>query len=105
MKAAIIGLRKISYSDFEKYMPQKITEIIWSGENEILCKYANKKGIRLTSLPLGTGYGRAEKFMWEMEGVRAADVVIAFWDGEDMNVKAVIDYCKEINKNVELIIL
>ncbi|MBQ4150999.1 MAG: hypothetical protein IJC81_04280 [Clostridia bacterium] len=103
MKVAIIGSRKIKHSDFENYLPQGITEIIWSGENEILRKYAKDKRIKLTLFPLDNGYGRAAKFMRAMDAILLVDAVIAFWDGEDMYTKAMIGYCKNTNKNVILI--
>ncbi len=103
VKAAIIGSRKIGYSDFEKYLPQTITEIIWSGKNEVLCEYAKKKGIKLTLLLPDINYGRAAGFMRDLDAMHAADIVIAFCDDNDVVVKTLVDYCKRINKNIELI--
>ena len=105
MKIAIIGSKKIKYSDFEKNLPPNATEIIWSGDNEIILEYANKNKIKLTLFPPDTAYGKAANFIRVMDVIQAADLILAFWDGEDMYTKAMIEYCKNTNKNVEPIII
>ena len=103
MKAAIIGCKNISYSDLENNLPKSITEIMWSGENELLYKYARENNIKLTYAKPDYGNGNGAIFMRNIEVARNVDIVIAFWDGVDADAKAFIDYCSTVNKNTILI--
>ncbi len=102
MKAAIMGCKNISYGDFEKHLPKDITEIVWSGEDEILYNYAKNNNIKLTLAKEDNNYGNASAFMRNIDVVRDVDIVIVFWDGKDSVVKSLASFYGTINKNLIL---
>ena len=100
MKAAIMGCKNISYSDLQKHLPKDITEIVWSGESELLYDYARCNNIKLTLAKKDSSYGNAAAFIRNIDVVRDVDIVIVFWDGKDAAVKTLADFYGTINKTL-----
>ncbi len=104
MKIAIIGSRGLTVTDLEKYLPSNITEIVSGGAKGIdSCarNYALANDIHLTEfLPEYNKYGRSAPLKRNLQIIRYADQVIAFWDGVSRGTKYVIENCKRENKQV-----
>ena len=104
MKVAIIGSRSLVVKDFEKYIPENVTEIVSGGAKGIdICArgYANAHGIKLTEfLPEYEKYGKSAPLKRNLQIIEYADEVIAFWDGSSAGTKYVIDNCRKMNKKI-----
>ncbi|MGN0494185.1 MAG: hypothetical protein ACI4F7_11100 [Acutalibacteraceae bacterium] len=101
MKIAIVGSRNLYVNDFEKYLPEETTEIVSGGAKGIdssAANYAVLHNIKLTEiLPEYNKYGKAAPLKRNLEIIKYADLVIAFWDGKSKGTKYVIDNCKKLN--------
>ncbi len=104
MKVAIIGSRGLTIEDFSKYLPEGVTEIISGGARGIdSCarRYANTHGLICTEfLPEYEKYGRGAPLKRNDAIVDAADLVLAFWDGQSHGTKYVINRCNKTGKKV-----
>ena len=109
MKLAIIGSRNLQINNIEQYITDDITEIVSGGAKGIdSCArdFALSKGIALKEfLPDYKKYGRAAPIVRNKEIVNYSDTVLAFWDGKSHGTKNVIDYCKNNNKPIRIVIL
>ena len=107
MKIAIIGSRNIEIENFDLYLPQSVSEIVSGGAKGIdTCakKYAEKNNIKLKEfLPQYDRYGRAAPLKRNVEIIKYADEVLAFWDGTSKGTKYVIEMCKKLGKKVMVI--
>jgi len=97
MKVAVIGSRSITDFDLEGVIPANATEIISGGAkgvDSLARAYADTHGIPcLVILPDYPQYGRAAPLRRNAEIIRAADLIIAIWDGESKGTAFVIDEC------------
>ena len=109
MKIAIIGSRNINIEDLGKYLPENVTEIVSGGAKGVdTCarEYAEKSKIPLTEfLPDYKRYGRGAPLKRNIEIIEYADKVIAFWDGKSKGTKFVIDNCKKMGKDIEVVVV
>ncbi len=109
MKIAIIGSRNINIEDLREYLSENVTEIVSGGAKGVdTCarEYAIKNKIPLTEfLPDYKRYGRGAPLKRNIEIIEYADMVIAFWDGKSRGTKFVIDNCKKMGKDIEVVIV
>jgi hypothetical protein len=68
--------------------------VLWGRDNEVAVK---------EFIPDWEKYGRGAGFKRNTQIVEAADLVIAFWDGESRGTKDSIDKARKLNKRVEII--
>ena len=108
MKVAIIGSRTLQVKNLEQYLPQEITEIVSGGARGIdTCakNYAAEHHIQLTEfLPNYREYGKSAPLKRNLEIIRYADIVIAFWDGKSHGTKFVIDNCRHMRREIKIFI-
>ncbi len=106
MKTAIIGSRGIIITDLEKYIPKETTEIISGGAKGVdssAKKYALLHNIKFTEfLPEYKKYGRYAPLKRNLEIIKNADIVLAFWDGKSKGTKFVIENCLKENVTVRV---
>ena len=109
MKVAVIGSRGILIDDLGKYLPKETTEILSGGaigvdscaEND-----ARKYYIPFTVfLPAHEKFGRCAPLKRNLEIIKNADLVLAFWDGNSRGTKHVIDNCRKMGWPVQIHIL
>ena len=104
MKVAVIGSRSLTIQNLEEYLPQGVTEIVSGGAKGIdTCarEYARWAGLKLTEfLPDYQRYGRSAPLRRNLEIIRYADQVIAFWDGQSHGTRFVIEECGKLGKKV-----
>ena len=105
MKVAVIGSRGLSVENLGEYLPKDTTEIISGGARGVDTSariYAQQNGIKLTEyLPDYKKYpGKIAPLKRNIQIIKAADLVLAFWDGKSRGTKFVIDNCRKIGKNV-----
>ena len=109
MKTAIIGSRGLTLSDLDKYLPDGTTEIVSGGAKGIdSCakEYALSHGLTITEfLPEYEKYGRSAPLKRNLEIIKYADIVIAFWDGKSKGTKYVIENCKKSGVEVRIYII
>ena len=107
MKVAIIGSRNLHVENFEKYLPENVTEIVSGGAKGIdkdAERYANAKGIKLTVFkPQYSRFRGGATHIRNKEIVNYSDEVLAFWDGSSRGTASVIEYCREQGKKVTVI--
>lgn len=98
MKVAIIGSRSLSVPDLEKYLPPETSEIVSGGAQGVDTSariHAVKNNIKLTEfLPDYAAYGREAPLIRNIEIIKYADIVLAFWDGKSRGTMFVIRRCK-----------
>lgn len=94
MKVAVIGSRSIAYGKMqdtvlaylERYIPVNATEIVSGGAigaDKLAERYADLHHLRKTIfLPDYDTYGRRAPLVRNEQIVKAADTVIALWDGK-----------------------
>ena len=104
MKVAVIGSRSLTVRNLEEYLPQGVTEIVSGGAKGIdTCarEYAQREGLKLTEfLPDYQRYGHSAPLRRNLEIIRYADEVIAFWDGQSHGTRFVIVECRKQGKKV-----
>lgn len=104
MKIAIVGSRKLTVTEIERYLTEDVTEIISGGATGIdTCarEFARARGLKFTEfLPNYKKYGRGAPLKRNLQIIDYADAVIAFWDGKSRGTKYVIDQCKGRNKRI-----
>ena len=108
MKVAVIGSRGLTVSDLGKYLPEGTTEIVSGGAKGIdTCakEYAIAHEIKLTEfLPDYGQYKKGAPLKRNLQIIKYADIVLAFWDGKSKGTKFVIDHCGETGVEVKVYI-
>lgn len=106
MKVAVVGSRNLTINNLGDYLPKDTTEIVSGGARGIdRCArmYANTHNIRLTEfLPQYEIYGRSAPLKRNLEIIRYADIVLAFWDGKSHGTRFVIENCKKENVPIKV---
>jgi len=106
MKVAVIGSRRLTVENLEKYLPEETTEIISGGARGVdTCarEYALSHGIKLTEfLQDYKKYGRSAPLKRNITIIENADLVLAFWDGSSRGTKFVIDKCRELGAYIKV---
>lgn len=106
MKVAVIGSRGLSVNDLERYLPEDVTEIVSGGARGIdtsARNYALAHNIKLTEfLPQYSLYGKKAPLIRNIEIIKYADIVFAFWDGTSHGTKYTIDNCKKLGVPVKI---
>lgn len=109
MKVAVVGSREVTVEGMERYLPSETTEIISGGAKGVdtcAAAYANAHGIPLTVfLPQYEKYGKSAPLKRNLQIIEAAELVIAFWDGQSRGTKYVIDQCKMRHKSIRIILV
>lgn len=104
MKVAVVGSRNLTINNLGDYLPKDTTEIVSGGARGIdRCAraYAKSHNIKLTEfLPEYERYGRSAPLKRNLQIIRYADMVLAFWDGKSHGTRFVIETCK--NENVPI---
>ena len=99
MKVAVIGSRTLWIDDFSPFLPANTTEIISGGAKGIDSSarlYALRHQIPLPEyLPDYQKYGRRAPLIRNIDIIRRADLVLAFWDGRSTGTVHVIRKCRE----------
>ena len=108
MKVAIIGSRNLRVNNLEKYLPEDVTELVSGGADGIdSCAkaYAVKNNIPIKEfLPDYNALGKIAPLVRNIEIIKYADVVLAFWDKKSRGTKFVIDNCKKLGKPCKVFI-
>lgn len=101
MRTAVIGSRSLTVSDLGRYLPDDTTEIISGGARGVdACArlYALSHHIPLLEYrPEYQKYGRSAPLKRNIEIIRHADLVLAFWDGRSRGTAFVIKMCREMH--------
>ena len=109
MKIAIIGSRNIEPENLGDYLPKEVSEIVSGGARGVDSKardYAVEHNKKLTEfLPEYNKYKRGAPLKRNIQICEYADRVLAFWDGKSRGTKFVIDYCKNNNIPIEIIVV
>lgn len=109
MKVAVVGSRNLTINNLGDYLPKDTTEIVSGGARGIdRCAraYAKSHNIKLTEfLPEYERYGRSAPLKRNLQIIRCADMVLAFWDGKSNGTRFVIENCKKENVPVKVITL
>ena len=99
MKVAIIGSRSLQPEDFTEYLPEDTTVIISGGARGVdsaARAYALRRHIPYIEFrPDYKMYGSFAPLMRNLEIIRAADLVLAFWDGQSRGTMHVISSCRK----------
>lgn len=108
MKVAIIGSRHLVVNNLNDYLPEEVTEIVSGGAKGIdTCAklYALQNKIKLTEiLPEYSLYGRGAPLKRNLQIIRYADLVLAFWDGKSKGTEFVIKNCEKENIPIKIFI-
>jgi len=107
MRIAVIGSRSITGIDLKNYLPENTKLIISGGAkgmDQIAKDYAKTNRIALLEiLPDYAKYQRRAPLIRNLEIIKKADKVIAFWDGKSKGTKFVIDNCAKAKVECEVI--
>ncbi|MEE0914567.1 MAG: SLOG family protein [Ruminococcus sp.] len=106
MKVAVVGSRNLTINNLGDYLPKDTTEIVSGGARGIdRCAraYAKSHNIKLTEfLPEYERYGRSAPLKRNLQIIRYADMVLAFWDGKSQGTRFVIENCKKENVPIKV---
>ena len=109
MRVAVIGSKSLKLDDLSIYIPDEITELISDGTTGIEVaaeRYACRNHIpRLIMRPAYGKYGDSAPQVRNKQIIRAADLVVALWDGESHGIKSSIDYAEKLGIPVQLHII
>lgn len=113
LTVAIIGSRNITdrnfiYSKLDKIFLNRKPDLVVSGgakgPDTLGVMWARDNSVEVKEfIPDWAKYGRGAGFKRNTQIVEAANLVIAFWDGESRGTKDSIDKAKKLNKRVEII--
>lgn len=99
MRIAIVGSRNLSVTDFLRYLPDDVDEIISGGARGVdaaVREFAMQQRIPLREfLTDYQRYGRAAPLKRNELIVSHSDLVLAFWDGKSKGTQHVIRCCRE----------
>ena len=102
MKVAIIGSRGLTVRNLEKYLPEEVSELVSGGAvgvDSSAKAYALKNNIPIKEfLPDYDSFGKRAPLIRNIEIIKYADIVIAFWDRKSHGTKFVIENCKKLGK-------
>ena len=108
MKVAVIGSRDLQVEDLGRYLPEGTTHIISGGARGIdACAraYALRSSLGLTEyLPDYKTFGHRAPLVRNDRIIAAADLVLAFWDGQSRGTAYVIDRCRATGVPVRILI-
>lgn len=106
MKVAVVGSRNLTINNLGDYLPKDTTEIVSGGARGIdRCArvYAKTHNIKLMEfLPEYEHYGRSAPLKRNLQIIRYADMVLAFWDGKSNGTRFVIENCKKENTPIKV---
>lgn len=109
MKLMIAGSRNITSFDISPYIPKNVNLIISGGArgiDTIAEEYADKHKIsKLIIRPRYDLYGKCAPLIRNDIMVNMCDKVLAFWDGKSGGTKHTIEYAKNKEKEIEIIII
>lgn len=109
MKLAIVGSREIIALDLAPYIPKDCELIVSGGArgvDTLAEQYAIRHGIKtLIIRPEYEKYGRSAPIRRNDTIVDSADMVLAFWDGKSRGTMYTIDYAKQHDKPVKVVII
>lgn len=107
MKIAVVGSRKITKVNLEKYVSEG-DEIVSGGAvgvDSCAAEYARKNNLKLTVfLPQYDRYGRGAPIVRNKAIVDYADKVVVFWDGSSKGTLSVIKYAEKIGKMCQVVL-
>jgi len=108
MKIAVIGSGSSTASGLGKYIPPETTEIVLGREAGIYTsakEYAALHGITLTELfPGYEKYGQDAPLKHNLAIIENADLVVALWDGKNLETKSIIDRCNEMGVPIRVFV-
>jgi hypothetical protein len=113
-KVAIVGSRSFNDSDLlDSIMYSLADDYEWDNENvTILCggakgadaegkQFAERHGIAVDMFPANwDDFGKRAGYIRNMEMAKAAQFVVALWDGESKGTKHMIDYSERLGNKV-----
>ena len=109
MKLAIIGSRMCPAVDIEaqlKSIPDTIVSGGAVGADTYAREFARKKGLKLIEFfPNYEKYGRGAPLERNKLIVEECDCLLAFWDGKSRGTKFTLDYAKERNKPIKVVLI
>ncbi len=101
MRVAVVGSRSITKVNLEAYLPPETTEIVSGGArgvDQLAKEYALQHQLKYTEFPPNYAlYGRAAPIKRNDEIIRAAELVLIFWDGKSRGTDYTISRCGELN--------
>ncbi len=102
MKVAVVGSRTIRKIDLEAYLPKGTRAIITGGAAGVdtcAMTYARQNGLQLIVFyPDYKKYGRGAPLRRNGRIVKAADLVIAFWNGKSRGTSNTIEKAHQEGK-------
>lgn len=106
MKIAVIGSRNLNVEHLERFIPDDVEEIVSGGAIGVDAsarEYARRNGKKLTEFfPDYKKYGKSAPLYRNLQIIKYADEVVAFWDGKSRGTKYVIDNCIKIGKKIRV---
>lgn len=106
MKIAVIGSRNLNVEHLENFIPDDVEEIVSGGAIGVDAsarEYARRNGKKLTEFfPDYKKYGKSAPLYRNLQIIKYADEVVAFWDGKSRGTKYVIDNCIKIGKKIRV---
>ena len=112
MYIAIVGSRNAGNINLAQELEKRINimegDAIVSGGargiDALAASYAKERNLKLIELrPDYAKYGRGATFIRNRAIVEAADMVVAFWDGESRGTKYSIDYANKIGRTTLIV--
>lgn len=109
MKTAIVGSRTIT--DYARLLlaldGMEITEVVSggaAGADALAERWARENNKKLTVMPADwKKYGKSAGMVRNADIVKAAEVVIALWDGQSPGTKATISMAERDGKKVKIV--
>ena len=106
MKIAIIGSRSIKSINLDEIFPPYGTEIVSGGASGVdACakEYAMKNNIKYTEfLPEYSKFGKSAPLRRNMEIIKHADIIFAFWDSKSPGTFHALVCAKKMRKPVHI---
>lgn len=107
MKLLIVGSRGIDTFDISKYVPPDIDTVISGGAKGvdlIAEKFADAHRLsKIILRPKYSLYGKAAPLKRNEEMVKMADKVLVIWDGKSKGTEYTINYAKQLNKDLNIV--
>lgn len=107
MKIAIIGSRSIKkINHLAQYIPAEVSAIVSGGAvgvDQIARQFAISHGLPIEEyLPDYAQFGKRAPLIRNIDIIKAADLVLAFWDGSSRGTAFVVKKCRAMGVPVRL---
>ncbi len=102
MNIAVIGYPPLPIKKLEKFLPDVITSIVWSGNYYLYTSIKNLAKKKQAEFDYCADYIFISKLQ-SLEQLKNLDLVVILWDKRSQKTKFIIDVCRRLGLYVNVV--